>query len=238
MLRFCFLVLLIFSPKLIIADEAPLYQNNGVEIYSNSAFYNGKEIYNADKQSQDFLAKELTDTPDCNSHYQFYYHPLSLVGNYYSYEFGQFGESACGVPGNSLSVQTIDLTASEKIPLTTLFSEESILSALKSDLWIINRGTEANLDFDAIDNFSDFIKQLNTLLIPDAFTTNSFAVVSYSAAKKQAAVRLVGKEYMGFNHQRHIQLGLWLTPTPEFAPLLQNKFHFKLGEFANGLTTH
>lgn len=58
---------------------------------------------------------------------------LSLVGNYYSYEAGEGGIIGCGVPGNSLSVRTVDVCSGKEVSLTQIFTEKSILKAMKSD---------------------------------------------------------------------------------------------------------
>lgn len=126
-------------------QDSLLFRNDSVSLYKAGASYNGNILYDADKDLKEFIKKE--EDEDCKVDYSFYYNPLSLIGNYYSYESGEGGIIACGVPSNTLSVQTVDLRSGKEISLTHLFTEESILAALKADQWINKIGKEIDVDF-------------------------------------------------------------------------------------------
>lgn len=231
-----------------------LYHKNGLKIYKDSAFFKNTELYNAKKKEEELKEKE--ETTECPVQYFYYYNPLSLVGAIYSYEMGEFGETACGVPGGSVHVVTINLTTTKKVALTDLFTEASILKALKNDSWVQKEVKQRNnhaksiikrrgflpkdvielpIDLEKITSFSEFLKKINHHPIGLKFTSDSFTIVNYDNVKKRVAIRWVGMQYMGSNHHRHLQLGLWLTPKKEAIQYFTNKDNFYLHRFKNGL---
>ena len=214
-------------------EDTLLFRNDSICIYRTSASYSGNTLYDAGKDLQELIKKE--EDEDCKVDYSFYYNPLSLIGNYYSYESGEGGIIACGVPSNTISVQTVDLRSGKEISLTHLFTEKSILEALATDPWIKKIGKEIDVDFSEPESFKEFIATLNQLGYA-RFSSNGFAILKYQEERNKVAVRLVGEAYMGFNHSRHLQIGLWLEPTAAFKAELKSKTHFMLGKFKNGLT--
>lgn len=233
-----FYFVILFVTAFATAKESALYQANGLEIYPNRALYQGKTIYDGKAEASELIAKEkeLEPPDECTFYYTFDYTPLSLVGNYYSYAYFEGGEFPCGASGNGVGVHTIDLTTFNKVPITDLFNEDSLLSALKSDTWITQFGKDTNTDFSNIESFTTFLQTLNQATFdPNTFVADAFTIVNYDKTTNQAAVRFVGEKYVGFNHNEHLQLGLLLTPTPAFQALLENKFYFKLGDYSNSL---
>lgn len=229
---FLFIIMSFFLGRLFGQQDSLLFQNDSLQIYQSSATFNGELIYNANNDLKELIEKE--ETKECEVDYSFYYNPLSLVANYYSYEFGEGGIIACGVPGSSLGVQTIDLTTGKSVSLTAIFTEEIILQALRSDQWIKSLEQKKKIDFSKVTSFKKFLDTIYQLDYVK-FPLNSFAIYKYSKKKELVAIRLVGNEYMGFNHNRHFQLGLWLKPKPNFEKKLQHQTKFLLGKFKNGL---
>ena len=201
-------------------------------IYTKSAFYKGKEIYNAASDLKDLTKREKTD--ECSVNYEFYYNPLSLVGNYYSFESGEGGIIACGVPSNSLAIKTIDLDTNLAISLSDIFPEESIVKALKSDSWVKTQMDQSKIDLASIHIFDAILDTINSIGYA-SFKPNSFALLGYDKKTKKALVRLVGEEYMGFNHTKHLQLGLQIDPKKSYRQLLKNKVYFTIDTYNNGL---
>lgn len=210
-----------------------LFSNDTIQVYKSRALVMNDTIYDA---TADFeKLRKTEETNECKVEYSFYYNPLSLVGEYYSYEFGEGGILACGVPGSSLGIRTIDLNSKKETLLTDIFERESILKALKSDKWIQKIGEEGNIDFSGFNNLKELITAINKLGYAK-FKPSGFAILKYSEEKNEVSVRLVGETYMGFNHNQHLQLGLILVPKVNFKNKLLNKTEFVLGEFENGLT--
>ncbi|MDB4181089.1 hypothetical protein N9611_02440 [Flavobacteriaceae bacterium] len=227
------IIISLLSIKGFCQKDTILFKNQDLIIYKKSAFFKGTEIYNAKRDLKELIAQEKT--PDCNVYYDFYYNPLSLVGNYYSYESGEGGEIACGSGGSSVNVHTIDLNNNKIVSLLDIFSEESILKALKSDSWIKKKMEERKIDFQTIKSFKTFLDTINNSLDYVKFKQNSFAIIGYDKKSKRVAVRFVGEEYVGFNHHKHLQLGLWIDPKETKRELFENKISFMMGDYKNGL---
>ncbi|MDO6492873.1 MULTISPECIES: hypothetical protein [unclassified Cellulophaga] len=228
-----FFIICLLSVKGICQKDTFLFKNQKVTIFKDSAYYKDTEIYNAAKDLKELTKQEKTD--DCDVNYQFYYNPLSLVGNYYSYESGEAGTIACGPSGNSLEIQTINLSNRQPVSILDIFTEKSILKALKNDNWVKKITQEYKIDLNAINSFKTFLDTINNLG-STKFSSNSFTLLSYNKQNKNASVRFVGMEYMGFNHYKHLQLGLLLEPKKAYLKLFKNKIHFTLTDFKNGLT--
>lgn len=209
-----------------------LFRTDSVEIYKSAAIFMGKVIYNANDDLKRLVTEEETEA--CKVDYAFRYNPLSLIGNYYSYEAWEGGTVACGVPGSTFAIQTIDLRNGNSISLTQLFTKESIFEAIRSDKWIREIGEEANVDMNALNNLDDLIKIIYRLRNVK-FTASSFAILEYAKTKGMVAVRFVGREYVGFGHHKHLQLGLLVRPTAKFREELEGRTYFFLGEYNNGL---
>lgn len=210
-----------------------LFSNDLVQIYESSAYMGMDTIYDAAADLE--RLRKLEQGSDCEIDYHFYYRPLSLVGEYYSYEFWEGGVIACGVPGSSLEIRTIDLNTKKETSIIDLFEESSILEALKSDKWIQRQGREGNTDFSAYDKVDELIATINTIRYDVKFKPTAFTILNYSEEKNEAAVRFIGVAYMG-HHPEYVQLGLTLVPKPDFRGKLLNETAFLLGDFKNGLT--
>lgn len=227
-----FFIICLLSAKGICQKDTSLFKNQEITIYKDSAYYKGTELYNTVKDLKELTKQEETD--ECKVNYTFYKNPLSLVGHYYSYESGEAGTIACGPPGSSLAVQTINLNNKQPIALVDIFTEKSILKALKNDTWVKKITEEHKIDLNAISSFKTILVTLNSLGYTK-FSPNSFALLNYNKKTKNASVRFVGQEYMGFNHYKHLQLGLLLEPKKAYSKLFKNKIYFTLGDYKNGL---
>jgi len=213
-------------------QDTILFKNKNLIIYKKRASFKGKELYNGEREKEKFIKQEKMD--GCPVEYEFYYNPLSLIGNYYSYESGHSERAACGPLGNSVSVQTIDLKTNKAISLSDIFTEESILRALKEDVWVRKMEKETKKNFQPIASFKVFLDTLNSLGWAK-FKSNSFAILDYNKKNGKVAVRFVGTEYMGFDHNKYFQLGLWLKPKKQYKRLFKNKIHFRMGDYKSRL---
>lgn len=63
------------------------------------------------------------------------------------------------------------------------------------------------------------------------FTPSSFCVLGFSDGKVQ--LRFIASEYMGYNHNGHLQLGFELLVKKEALPLFSDSNNFYLGRFPN-----
>lgn len=227
-----FFIICLLSVKGICQKDTSLFKNQEITIYKDSAYYKGTELYNTAKDLKKLTKQEETD--ECKVSYTFYNNPLSLVGDYYSYESGEGGITACGPPGSSVEVQTINLSNNQPISLVDIFTEKSVLKALKNDTWIKKITEEHKIDLNAINSFKTFIDALNSLGYTK-FSPKSFAILAYNKENKNVSVRFVAQEYVGFNHYKHLQLGLLLKPKKSYSKLFKNKIYFTLGNYKNGL---
>ena len=112
------------------AKDSLLFKKNGLEIYSDKAFYKKKTLYNSLTDYEEFVAREAMPDSDCTVFYESYYNPLSLVGNFYSYEFGAAEEAACGPMGNALGVRTISVDSGLVISIGILVGVDNSFSKL------------------------------------------------------------------------------------------------------------
>jgi hypothetical protein len=211
-------------------NESILFESNDLRIYADRAYFGDHELYNAETDINELKKRE--ETEECKVDYTIYYNPLSLVGNYYSYEFGEGGIIACGVPGSSVSVQTMDISNNNKVSLVDLFFEKEIVQALQQDPWI-----RSICDTDSLEKIHSFKVLLDFIYESSQiqFSTYSFAFLNYDDRKNLLAVRFVGSEYLGYNHYSHFQLGLLLKPKESFRNMLLTQSEFFIGKFKNGL---
>jgi len=77
---------LIVIDKVVGQGDSLLFEKNMFKIYRASAIFKGDTIYDAKRDLNKFIQQE--DTIECKLNYMFYYNPLSLIGEYYSYESG------------------------------------------------------------------------------------------------------------------------------------------------------
>ena len=209
-----------------------LYMVDRLFIYENKAAFNGKALYDADAALARLIKEEGDEDGECEVNYVFNYNPLSLVGIYYSYESAEGGSYACGPPGSSLSIQTINIETLKPVGITDLFTESSIMSALKKDTWVVRQAEEYSKDLNEINNFDDFLEKIGNSG-EGKLDAGSFAILDFNKKTNLVAIRLVGKKYMGFNHYEYFQLGMWLEPID--VKMFREKSHFYLDRFKNGV---
>ncbi len=131
-----FLLLLFLSTACAEGDSVLYKRSDGLVVSELKASYKGKEIYNAAKDKAKFI-QENESADGCSVIVEVYIVPLSLVDNYFSYQYYFGSEAACGHYGNDFAVETIDLSTLERVSLSDLFTEASIVSALKRDSWVL-----------------------------------------------------------------------------------------------------
>lgn len=219
------------------AKEEVLYQDKiGLTIEKTKATYNQIEIYNSNTEELTFINDNKVD--NCNLMIDIKHNPLSLVGNYYSYEYTIASEAACGPPGSSAQIKTIDITTLKKVSITDLFTEQSIINAIKNDSWINQQSIDFHKKIAFLQDFEQTLTLLNELSMGLTFTADGFTIASKELVDGKINIRLVAREYMGFNHHRHLQLGLWLTPKEAFKKTFLTNTKFILGDYQNGLVKH
>ena len=118
--------------------------------------------------------------------------------------------------------------------MSDIFLEESIVKALKADSWVKTQMDQSKIDLASIHTFDAILDTINNVGYA-SFKPNSFALLGYDKKTKKALVRLVGEEYMGFNHTKHLQLGLQIDPKKTYRQLLKNKVYFTIDTYNNGL---
>lgn len=209
-----------------------LYSKDQLFIYKNKAILKGNILYDGVAKLAKLIKNEQSE--DCPVNYAFNYNPLSLIGNYYSYELSEFGDYACGPPSSSRYIKNMDIYTEKPIKITDIFTEKSIIETLKKDGWIIKNAKKNAVDLNSIKTFDDFLEAFNNS-DSSQFDASSFAILDYDKEKNLAAVRLIGSSYMGFNHSEYLQLGMWIKPSNEMEELLKEKSFFYLGKFDNGV---
>jgi len=163
------------------------------------------------------------------------YNPLSFLGDFYSFEKLRFdlsgGDDCYRNPSSEIQVQTIHIKTRDKVNLQDLVEEESLVAALKNDTWVKNLMGINNIDqLDAKNSFEEILDLINRG-IGNTFHSDSFALYSYNEKTNLLAVRLIGIEYIGYNHSRKLQLGLLLKPRDEIRKQLEKKEGFYMGKF-------
>ncbi|QLG46000.1 SecDF P1 head subdomain-containing protein [Costertonia aggregata] len=212
--------------------KSPLFAKGNFTIYSNRAIYDGKEIYNTKTDYNTFMEREAMPGSQCDAYYSSYYNPLSLVGDFYSYEWGYSAESACGSPGNMLGVKTTNDETGTAVSLLQIVEEEVVVAALKKDSWVTQQAVSFKIDLENVESFSgmlDFFKAHFGVTI----TPSSFCILGYE--KGMVKIRLVGVEYVGYSHHRHLQLGFEVPVKEKAKPIFSDNTFFYLGKFKNGL---
>ncbi|MFK7813067.1 MAG: hypothetical protein AB8B59_11270 [Maribacter sp.] len=214
------------------SNDSLLYLKKNLSIYSDKAFYKKKTLYSSQTDYEEFVAREATPDSDCTVFYESYYNPLSLVGDFYSYEYGAAEEAACGPMGNSLGVRTIAVDTGLEVSMLELFEEEALIAAFKNDSWVLEYVDFSKQDLNTNKSFADILTFFK-LGQGTRFSSDSFCILDFENGK--AKVRFVGAEYMGYNHNRHLQLGFELPVKKEALKLFADSDNFYLGRFKNGL---
>ncbi len=214
--------------------KVPLFSKNNFLIYKNKAVYDDQERYNTQTDYETFMKAEILSDSNCTVFYQSYYHPLSLISTFYSYEFGEASEAACGTMGNTLGVTTIDIKTGGARSVLSVVEEQAFVAAFKKDPWVLKTlGKHEAKPLATIQCFQDILTLFEKDLIPVKFTESGFYILD--SKNGNVKIRFVGSEYMGYNHYRHVQLGFELPIKQEAAALFKEDNNFYAGRFKNGL---
>jgi len=222
-------------------DNFLLYENGDFKIFTNKASYQDKTLYDVINDYRRLTNADRFETLKCTEGIKVAYNPLSLVADYYSYESNLFDTGADGDcyrnPSSEAAVNTIDVVTGEKISLLDLVEEFSLVNALKNDPWVRDMyGTMNTAELDSKSTFKEILALINSNMgFGIKFQPDSFALLSYDRSTKLVAARLIGIKYLGYDHSRHIQLGLYLEPKGEILEELEKEKGFFLGKFKNGL---
>lgn len=209
-----------------------LYMVDRLFIYENKAALNGTVLYDADAELAQLIKEEGGEDGECEVNYVFNHNPLSLVGTYYSYESVEGGSYACGPPGSSLSVTAINTETLKPVEITDLFTENSMMTALKKDTWVLRQAKEYSKNLNEINDFNDFLEGIMSSG-ETRLGASDFAILDFNKETNLAAVRLIGTKYMGFNHYEYFQLGIWVEPID--VKMFREKSYFYLDRFENGI---
>lgn len=166
---------------------AKLYSDASLEIFDNKAYFKKKELYNGTKKLLELIDNE--ETTECPVSYTFSYYPLSLLGNFYSYERSEYGSVACGNSMQS-TIKTIDLVTNKEVEIQDVFTETSILNALKKDSWIINKTNKVNQNVNNLNSLDDIFSFIESLDI--SIDKSSFAVLQKESNTSKFLVRVIG----------------------------------------------
>ncbi len=213
--------------------KKPLYSKDDFDIYKSRATYKTLELYNTEKDHEVFMDRELAPDSDCRVFFESYYNPLSLIGTYYSYEYGEASESACGPMGSGLGVVTVNIETGRQASLLTFFNENDLVKAFKNDGWIKQREKNGRIQLEKIQDLDDIIDSFKSDVADVVFTPYSFCIIGIEDGV--AKVRFVGRQAMGWNHHRHLQLGFELPVKKEALRFFTEPNNFFLGNFKSGL---
>ncbi|WP_430907660.1 SecDF P1 head subdomain-containing protein [Maribacter sp. 2-571] len=212
--------------------KVPLFEKDGFSVFTDRALGNDRTIYDAKSEHEAFIKKEAAPGSDCPLEFSAEYRPLSLIGSSYSYEFSSVSASACGHAGVLAGVKTVAVHSGEEVSILKYFTEQAVVSAFKKDAWVVQRAKENHLNVNTITSFADVLEFFG----PEhgiVFSPSGFCIVAYG--NKMAKVRFVGSEYLGWNHQGHLQLGFELQIRPEVQSEFEASDNFFLGRFRNTL---
>ncbi|MGJ8660237.1 MAG: hypothetical protein ACSHWV_10320 [Cellulophaga fucicola] len=229
-----FSIVSLSAQKISAQVDSVLFEVNNFKITTKKATVMGAVLYDTKIDSINFFTKNKLESNKCEVFYYSYYNPLSLVGPFYSYEYGVNSREACGPMGNSLGVVTLDLRTMQNVTLQDIFTKESLLKALKNDSWIKELAQLNNITISEIKTYKAFLYFLSEAASMQ-FLTHSFTVLDYNSATNEAQVRFVAQEYIGYDHNKHFQLGLTLEPKEDLKEVFKSQIDFKLGAYKNGL---
>lgn len=216
-----------------IQTEPLLFQREGLKIFEGRAVFNQRTLYSAEKDRKVLV----TDEP-CSKLIQIVYTPLSLAGDCFAYERAaiETGSAECGPPASHAEIIVIDLYRGESVYLPDLFEKSSIVAAIKNDRWVraLKLPAEKMDSASTVGTLLQIINRHGDDGSGEGFRSNAFTISGYDASKNKVGIRLFKKEYVGFNHYQFLQLGLWVTPNPNFAKELSRPGFF-LGKFKGGI---
>jgi len=165
-----------------------LYQKEDLTIFNNKAYYKNIEIYDGTKDLLDLIENE--ETEDCPVDYIITYEPLSLLGEYLSVKKTESGVMACGTPEGFSKTFTINYKTQKTVAIEDLFTEKSILNALKNDSWVKQKAQKFNKnlsDINSVNQMFDLLSEIDGIDTPVSKT--SFSI--YNISKGEVAVRLL-----------------------------------------------
>ncbi|NOQ73492.1 MAG: hypothetical protein GQ574_15915 [Crocinitomix sp.] len=201
-----------------------IYDKKELLIFDNKAFYKGEKLYDG---TEDLLALiEAEYSEDCPVDYMYDYNPLSLVGDFLSYELNEYGSIACGYSGQSVAVNTINYKTKKAVAIDDVFTTESILTALKNDSWILGQAEMYEEDlgsYDSIDELLSFVEDLHVDIEKENFTIKKF-----KDGGNLVEVQLVGFKTNPSMPIEKVVLGLTLEPLDKD---LAKRSSFLLGTF-------
>jgi hypothetical protein len=218
-----FLILLFIVPVFSKDLQKALYQSNGLTITKTKATYKGKIFYDAVKEQKQLVESEGEAD---ESYMEHSYTPRSVIGPYYSYQYDFYDHgSAGGPPSNNVNVTTINITTNKPASVLELVDEDSLVAALKKDSWVREHVNLAQLNSSR--SFNEIIKlrQLSDGF-SNEFSSTSYAFFRYDQKTCLVALRLIRQDYMGFDHNQLVELGLWVKPRKGMEKLFQRESHF------------
>lgn len=213
-------------------EQDPLYNRDGLFISHVKATYRGRVLYNAAMDLKSLFKREGKRLEGV----EFYYTPLSLVGPYLSYEQDYFDDGGSGasarVPNNTRTVRTVDIRSNRPVSLLELVEEKSLVEAMKKDQWVRERVEDAG-QLESCQSFKEVL-QLGGLGddLGNRFKVDSFAFFAFDHKTGGAALRLIRQDYMGYNHNQLLQLGLWVKPQEKMKKLFSLQSNFFMPKFA------
>jgi hypothetical protein len=212
-----------------------LYVNQDFIIYKDRAVFKEAELYNSKTDVDDFIERETKLNTKCAPKYTSYYNPLSLIGNFYSYEFGGRAETMCIRQGSGVSVKTIDIVTGEEVSMLTLFEEKDIVNEFKKDSWVVESSERNKIDIEEIKDFNGVLNFAKDKLSANMqYSPSSFCVVDFKNGI--AKVKFVGKGYVGGNSYWHAPISFELPVKKKALHFFEHESNFYLGAFKNGVT--
>lgn len=234
---FLHILFLFFSYIVLGQADSILYKNDDLKIFKSKALYKDILIYNNNKDYRELKKNE----GDCAEGTQFIYTPLSLIGEYYSFEKATIDYGGSGgcyrSPSSYAKIVSLNLNTKDTLSVLDLVEETSLLKALKQDPWIQN---QENIDFKALQSsqtLDTILKIINesTSEYGEMFSKNSFAVAGYNSENQKLYIRLIKLNYMGYNHFKFLQLGLMVSPLEKTKERLKRRNNFYMGAFEGQL---
>ena len=169
-------------------DGEILYQKNDLTIFNTKAYFKKTEIYDGTRELLELIEEE--ETEECPVDYSFKYEPLSLLGDYLSIKKTQSGVMACGTPGGSSQTYTINYKTQKKVYIDDLFTEKSILKALKNDSWVklkVKKFNKSLSDINTVDEMFNLLSEIDD--INSIVSKSSFSILDIT--KNKVLVRLL-----------------------------------------------
>lgn len=209
-----------------------LYVSGDFKLSRNKATHGETELYSAIADHDGFVKRESNPDAKCPPVYTGYYNPLSLVGKYYSYEYGNKAAASCVRLGSTVGVKTIDIVSGEEVSLLAFFEEADIVTAFKKEDWVQQMATSAQMDLSKIETFQEVL-DFNSGSSAMSFGASAFCIVGFQEGI--AKVKFVGRGYVGGNSYLHAPMNFELPVKQDALEWFENESNFYLGTYNNGL---